>query len=100
MPVPPLADATNLTDLPGTLSFDTATSLADVSAYYQSDLPARGWTALAAPALLPPDPALPTIGSVQDFTQGDLQLTVLLTTAEAGTRVRLVMLRPVPLTGP
>jgi len=93
VPAQPLPDAANLVNLPGLLSFDTATSLEEAAAFYQAQLSAAGWTPLNDPIIAPTSQLL-------DFAQGDLQLTVILTSAPEGAAVRIVMVRPTPLTGP
>jgi hypothetical protein len=40
---PQLPDATNVVSMPGVLTYDTPTSLADVAAFYQKQLPTSGW---------------------------------------------------------
>lgn len=89
VPAQPLPDATNLVNLPGLLSFDTATSLAEAGAYYQAQLTAAGWAPLNDPVVTPTTQLL-------DFAQGDLQLTVLLTATPTGATVTLIMVHPSP----
>lgn len=84
-----LPDAANTLSLPGLLSYDTATPLADVAAFYAAHLPAAGWAPLNQPLLT-------ATTALLDFAQGDLQLTVIATTTPAGVTVRLVMVRPAP----
>lgn len=40
---PTMPDATNVTTMSGLLMYDTASSLADVTAFYLSEMPAQGW---------------------------------------------------------
>ena len=90
---PVLPDAANVASRPGVLSYTSSTPLADAAAFYNAQLPGLGWAALG-------DPALTATNSLQDFTQGAEQLTVLLTQTDTGLSVQLIRLKPVPLTGP
>jgi len=81
---PQLPDATNVQRLPGLLTFDTATSLADAAAFYKQQLPGLGWT-------LADGPNTTDAGVFLDFARGDQTLTVILAAGEGGTRVNVVV---------
>jgi hypothetical protein len=66
---PQLPDASNIVSLPAGLSYDTATSLADVMAFYQEELPKPGWVA-------GDEPTLTDTTAVVEFTQGSTTMTV------------------------
>ena len=77
---PLLPDAANVQKLPGLLTYDTATSLADAAAFYQKQIPDLGWTQLD-------DPLITDTSVLLDYTQGDKSLTVIITAGDAGTKV-------------
>jgi hypothetical protein len=81
---PMLADAANVVNVPGTLAYDTATSLAEASAFYQQQLPGLGWE---------PDgqPDVAATATVLNYKQGDQQLTVILATNGDLTTVNVVL---------
>ncbi|MFM2070047.1 MAG: hypothetical protein RLZZ623_310 [Actinomycetota bacterium] len=66
---PQLPDAANVENLPGLLSYDTSTPMADVVAFYQSELANRGWTASD-------DPTIDDTSATMYFTQGAATLGV------------------------
>jgi hypothetical protein len=81
---PRLPDATNVVNTPGSLSYDTATSLAEAAAFYQKQLPGLGWQ--------PRDAAdISATEALLDYTQGSQALTVSITTAAGVTNVNLVL---------
>jgi hypothetical protein len=82
--VPQLPDASNVTNLPGVLRFDTATSLADIAAFYQAQIPTLGW----APGN---DPTFTDTSMIEDFTQGTVTLTVSATTNNGVTTVQIAV---------
>ncbi len=67
--VPQLPDASNVTNVPGLLTYQTATSLADVAAFYQAQITLLGWTPGS-------DPTYTDTSMIEDFTQGTSTLTV------------------------
>ena len=79
---PQLPDAANIQNVPGLLTYDTASSLADDAAFYQAQLPPLGWTLMG-------DPILTDTTALLDFTQSGKQLTIIITTGEAGTTVTI-----------
>jgi len=119
---PMLPDAVNITDMPGLLQYDTATSVLEARAFYEQELPKLGWVVPAAP--LPEEMALPEgmsqeqfqqmlemmqqLGSggpagptptpdpnnaVLEFTRGEYTLSVTITLGTTGTRVQITMSR-------
>lgn len=84
---PPLPDATNLMNLPGWLSFDTAVSVAEAAAFYQEQLPGLGWTQLS-------EPVFSDASAVLEYTQGDQTMNVLIATGDAGTDVDILVTIP------
>ncbi|HEX7567851.1 MAG TPA: hypothetical protein VF355_04735, partial [Anaerolineaceae bacterium] len=77
---PQLPDASNVQNVPGLLTYDTASSSADAAAFYQKQIPPLGWTLLS-------DPVLNDTTALLDFTQGDQTMTVIITAGDAGTKV-------------
>jgi len=73
---PLLPDASNILNMPGVLAYDSASSLADITAFYQSELPNRGWE-------LTGKPTITETTALLDFTQADQTLTIVVTTGEA-----------------
>ena len=82
--VPQLPDASNATNLPGVLTFETTTALADIAAFYQAQLPALGW----APES---DPTFTDTSMTVTFTQGAVALTVTATIDNAVTTVQIAV---------
>jgi len=83
---PTLPDATNVSSLPGVLTYETASSVADASAFYVEQLAALGWVPAETPAVSE---------SVvfQTYQRADQTLTVLVATGAAATTVSLLMER-------
>jgi len=85
---PQLPDAANVQSLPGVLTYDSASSLAEAVTFYQDQLPPLGWVLTGDPVdtgALPIDQT--TV--ILDFTQAQQTLTVILTAGPAGTQVRV-----------
>ena len=80
---PQLPDAAHVENLPGVLEYDTATTVADIVAFYQSELGARGWTAAD-------EPTIDDTGALVEFTQGTFTLVLTVTLADAVATVQLV----------
>jgi hypothetical protein len=81
---PVMSDAQNIERLPGVTLYRTASSITDVIAFYQDQLPAMGWQASGEPVVLE------TFG-VLEFTQGDQQLSVIASPGANVTSVRLLL---------
>jgi hypothetical protein len=84
---PRMADASNVRDVPGWLSYNTTSSVADAAAFYRKELPRLGW----APA---PASAVGDTGAFLEFSQGNRTMDVIITTGEAGTEVSIVVTAP------
>jgi len=83
-----MPDATSVRNRPASLSFKTVSSLADASAFYQKNLTDLGWKPLGAP----------TKGDTllwQDFTQGNQQMSLIVSANNGITTVRLLLVRVV-----
>ncbi len=81
---PLLPDAANILKEPGLLMFDTASSLADAVAFYQTQIPALGWT---------PDeePAIYETTAMFGFARGDQILTVMIAAGAGSTNVMILL---------
>lgn len=74
----------NVRPLPGVTIYTTAGSIQDVFAFYQTQLPSLGWGSMGDPVA---DEAMGTAV----FEKGDQQLVVIVTPAENGVEVRLLI---------
>lgn len=83
---PLLPGAANVESLPGLLTFDTSTSLADAAAFYQKQMPTLGWQ-------LDGEPAIGDTAVLMDFTQGDQTLSVFISTDNGETSVDISLAR-------
>jgi hypothetical protein len=81
---PQLPDATNVRSVPGMLTYDTSTKLADAAAFYQKQIPGLGWTPLG-------NPAIDDTTAFLDFTQGDQEMTIIITAGDGGTKVSILL---------
>jgi len=81
--VPLLPDASNILNMPSVLAYDTASSLADIAAFYQSEIPNLGWEPTGEPTIT--DTTL-----LLDFTQGDQTMAIVVTTNN-GTTVNVML---------
>ncbi len=81
---PLMDDAQNIQRLPGATLFITHSSIAQVSDFYQKQLPSAGWK-------LQGKPGLGDKGGLLNFKQGKSQLSVVITLGDAGTTVRLLL---------
>lgn len=84
--VPQMPDATNILNMPGILTFDTASSLADVTAFYQEQIPNLGWLLLS-------EPAITETSALVEYQQDDRNLTVIIATEAGVTTVTLLLER-------
>jgi hypothetical protein len=89
MPTPP--DATEVVRTATTLSFTTASSVDDVSAFYEPELAALGWQPVS-------DAVVFEGGTSQDFTRDDDRLSLLVTKGDSGTTVRFAIAAADPAT--
>ncbi len=81
---PLLADATNVLNMPSILSYDTASSIADSAAFYQEQIPSLGWTLVGTPSISETTALL-------EFTRGDQNLTVIISTSDGVTSVTILL---------
>jgi hypothetical protein len=87
--LPSLPDAQNVVDNPGSLSYDTATSLADAAAYYQKQVSGLGWTPISDPDITPTNDFF-------EYAQGDQTMNITISTAAAGSTVDIFIFRGQP----
>jgi len=81
---PLLPDASNVLNVPSVLAYETASSPADVAAFYQEEIPGLGWTLVEEPNITD------TVTSL-DFTRGEEALTVLSSAGDGGTKVHILL---------
>jgi hypothetical protein len=81
---PQLPDASNVLNMPGVLSYDTASSLTDAAAFYQKQIPDLGW-------LLVGEPAITDTTALMDFTEGNQTMTVIIIVGDTGTNVQILL---------
>ena len=81
---PLLEDATNILNMPSILTYDTASSLAAAVAFYQEQIPSLGWTLIG-------EPGNTETTVLMKFSQGDQNLTVIITTESGVTTVTLLL---------
>lgn len=79
---PLLPDATNVLNMPSILTYETGSSVADAAAFYQEQISGLGWT-------LGGEPAITETTALMEFTQGDQNLTVIITTDAGLTTVTI-----------
>lgn len=84
---PIMAGASNVIVLSHYAGFDTQSSVADVIAYYEEQLPALGWTVRS-------EPFIGDDRAVIEFAKDDQVLNLLITPGENGQRVDLVLTGP------
>ena len=84
---PQLPDATNVVDLPGSLGYDTAASVAKVVAFYQGKSSGLGWVAVG-------DPQMSDTVAALEFRSGDRTVTVLASAGDTGTTVQILVGSP------
>ena len=75
---PMLPDAFDVLTAPGFLAYDTASSLAEVMAFYQLEAPALGWGPIEAPLIS-------ETAAFVEFTDGDLLVTIVAIAGDSGT---------------
>ena len=81
---PQLPDASNVLNMPGMLSYDTASSLTDAAAFYQKQIPDLGWKSQG-------DAAVTDTSAQMEFTQGDQTMTVIIIVGDTGTNVQVLL---------
>ena len=81
---PTLPDASNVVNLGGMLAYETSSSVADVVAFYQEQLPALGWT-------LQGEPAITEANALLTYTMGAKTRTIIISSSETSTEVRVLV---------
>ncbi len=81
---PRLADASNITSVPGFLEYESASSVAEAAAFYQEQLPTLGWEPLG-------DPDLRDSFAFLDFTKGEQELSVIIDQSQNGIILHLTL---------
>jgi hypothetical protein len=89
--LPTPADATDVVRTASTLTFTTASSVDDATAFYEPELAALGWQPVS-------DPTVFDGGTSQDFTRDDDRLSLLVTEGDSGTTVRFAIAAADPAT--
>ena len=80
---PLLPDAANVLSRPGILTYDTTSSLPDIAAFYQKEIPTLGWVADG-------EPTITDTTILLDYVQGEATLSVIVTN-ENGTKVHVLL---------
>jgi hypothetical protein len=91
--VPRLPDASNVSNRPEHLSYNTASSLAEATAFYQDQLPALGWAATVVSTDANLTGEQPTV-SYLEYTQGDQILSITMASGDDGTQVDIQLINP------
>lgn len=81
---PLLPDASNILNMPGILTYDTSTSLQEITAFYQREIPKMGWELVG-------EPTITDTTALLDFIQGDQTMAILITIGDTGTTVHVVL---------
>jgi hypothetical protein len=81
---PQLPDTTNILNMPGVLTYDTASSVADAAAFYQKQIPLRGWALVSSPTITDTTAHL-------SFSKGDQVMDIIIKVGDAGTKVHIVL---------
>jgi hypothetical protein len=81
---PLMADAQDVQRFPGATLYTTKSTLAQVAAFYQQELPKTGWE-------LDGKPSIEDKAGLVNFKQGKSRLTVLILVGDGGTQVRLLL---------
>jgi hypothetical protein len=81
---PSMVDATNLQVLPTWMGFDTTASVEEVTAFYQGQLPGRGWASSG-------DPLVDPVATAASYARGNEELTVIAIAGDTGTRVDILL---------
>ena len=81
---PVMPDAENVLSRPGILTYDTASSLPDIAAFYQKEIPTLGW-------VLDGEPTITDTAVLVEYVQGEVTLSVVVTNNENGTKVHVML---------
>jgi hypothetical protein len=81
---PLLPNAANVEKMPGTLTYDTSTSLAEVAAFYQEQLLSLGWT-------LEGEPSITESAAFLNYKNDSQSMVIFLTVSENTTTVHILL---------
>jgi hypothetical protein len=81
---PLLPNAANVDNLPGTLSYDTSTSLLEAAAFYQEQIPGLGWETDG-------EPAIAEAAAFLNYKRKNQTLTIILSAEGDKTRVIITL---------
>ena len=81
---PLLTDAANVTKSPGRLEYQTSSSIADAAAFYQQQIPGKGWT-------LNGDPAVTDKSAFLNYQQGNQNMIIFVSTKDSKTIVTIIV---------
>jgi len=87
---PLLPDASSVESMPGVLTFDSSTSLADAAAFYVKQIPTLGWKVAEG------EPETPDVSGdsvVLEYTQSDKTLSVMIASDQGVTTVDILVSR-------
>jgi hypothetical protein len=87
---PLLPDASNVESMPGMLTYETSTSLADAAAFYAKQIPALGWKVSEGE---PDKPEVADSAVVLDFTKADKTMSIVLTSDQGVITVDITLTR-------
>jgi hypothetical protein len=81
---PMLPDASNVLNIGGMLTYDTASSVEDAVAFYQEQIPASSW-------VLQGEPIITDVNALLTYTKGNKTMTIIIATVETHTEVRILV---------
>jgi hypothetical protein len=81
---PVMPDAASVLSKPGILTYDSTSSLPDIAAFYQKEIPSLGW-------VLAGEPTITDDTILLDYLQGENMLSVIVTNNENGTKVHILL---------
>ena len=81
---PLLPDASKTDKFPGTVTYETSSSVADAAAFYEKNIPGLGWKAQD-------EPAISKAAALLTYQQGDHLMMIIIKPNEAKTQVRITV---------
>jgi hypothetical protein len=81
---PLLPDASNISKIPGVLSYDTSSSPADAADFYGQNIPGLGWQVQG-------EPAISDTIAILTYQQADQLMMIIIKPGDAGTTVRITI---------
>ncbi len=81
---PLLPDASNTSKIPGVLSYDTTSSIAEAADFYQQNIPGLGWQAQG-------EPAITDAIAILTYKRDDQLMMIIIKPVDAGTKVRITV---------